>query len=134
MKGLGLLTPYELLQSQIQGVVGEFLTARTTLTKLTSHSDQAIVDEANKLLSIQSVLENELSIANKLMEKIKSGAYTMTDIAQATATMWAITDHNKSVKDLVNEAGGVPTSNIPWSTLAIIAGVGVGAYALFGRK
>lgn len=135
MTRLGFLTPVELLQSQIQSVVGEFLSSRALLTKLTRHSDPDIVDEANKKLAIQAILENELTTANKIMDNIKTGAYTLSDVAKATAIMYGISEHNKSVQKLVAEAGGVPSGfDIPWSTVAIVAGLGVGAYMMFGKR
>ena len=126
MEALGALGPYELLQSQIQGVVGEFLSARTILTNLTRHADSAIVSEAYKLLTLQSILETELSNVNKTLDNIKAGAYTYTEVAVATASAYAITDHNRKVRNLIAKAGGVPSAfDIPWSTLGLVAAGGV---------
>ncbi len=135
MRGLGLLTPTELLTSQIQSVIGEFLIAKSLLVKLVNTKGQDIVDEANKLLAYHSILQNELDKTQVILENVKKGAYTMTDIIQATATMWAMVEHNKSVKDLVAKAGGVDLGfDIPWKIIVIVGGLGIGAYMMFGRK
>lgn len=134
MEGFGALTPVEILTSQISAVIGEFLVAHSTLVKLTKNSDQKIADEASKQLAYHSILENERVKALQTVENIKTGAYTITDVLAATATMWAMVEHNKKVQDLVNKAGGIPGSDIPWGTIALIGGGIVGVIWLFGRK
>ena len=135
MNGLGLLTPTELLTSQIQSVVGEFLISKSMLVKLVNTKGPDIVAEANKLLAYHSILQNELEITLVIIENVKKGAYTMSDIITATATMWALNDHNKSVRSLVDKAGGVSLGlDIPWSTLLWVGVAGVGVYLVFGRK
>lgn len=134
MSNLGLQTPTELLTSQITSVIGEFLLAQNLLVKLTRNADPNIVKEANKLLAYHSILENERVKALQTVENVKTGAYTMSDVIQATATMWAMVEHNKDVQELVNEAGGIPSSDIPWKTIILVAGAGTAAYLMFGRK
>lgn len=135
MEGLGVLTPTEILTSQIGAVIGEFLVAHSLLIKLTRSSDQDIVDEASKLLTYHSILDNERVTALKIVENVKTGAYTITDVVQATATMWAMVEYNKKVQKLVSKAGGISSGwDIPWGTVAIIGVIGAGAYIVLGRK
>lgn len=135
MIGTDFFSPAQMIQSEAQRIVGEFLASRSKLTKLQSSSDSGIQAKAGKLLATQSVLENELQRNQEALARVQGGAYTLGDVATLSAMLYGMNSQTSAVKDLFKKAGspgGLPF-DLDFKTILIGASVLIGAVALFRR-
>ena len=139
MIGLGEVSPITLVEGKLQAEVGKFLMMKAVLVKLQSDVSFDIRKQANLLLQDQYRLEADLQTGMNIINAMKTGAYTISDIAKVGNIAYEIANHTKKVQDLQSKAAKsgataiAPGPSPMW--LYAAAGIGIfGLYYAFGRK
>ena len=137
--GLGEVSPIALVEGKLQAEVGKFLMMKAVLVKLQSDVSFDIRKDANLLLQNQYQLEKDLQTGMNIITAMKTGSYTISDIATVGNIAYEIANHTKKVQALQTKAQkgtviGAPTGP---SSMWLYAAAGIGAlglYYAFGRK
>lgn len=96
------MDPLAYIKANLQSIVGQLLKNRETLIKIQS---TPYADNANTLLSVQSILENEVDSVEKMSDKINRDDYSYTDVIWLSAKLGGMYYHNEQVKNLAKRAG-----------------------------
>ena len=113
-------SPAAVAEAKVKQYVGQFLALETPLIKLTRISNYEIRNEAFKVLEQHKVLDVNLKKNLAIIDKIKSGAYTIGDVITLGVFATDMGIHIKKAKKLQKKA----------KAAGISAGVGSG---LFGH-
>lgn len=123
------LSPLLTIESKIQSRVATFLLSREKLIKLSKSSSITVSDKAKILLVVQSNLESQLTNALGMIERLKTGAWTFSEIAGLTTFGYSLDRQIRDVEELEREsfksvsAGGIGDSWLEWVPYLIL-GVG----------
>lgn len=115
----------EYARGKIQARIAKLLASRSVLISLTTHSESNVRAEAEKLLVTQSAIENDLSKANAIFEKVRSGTYTGSDVIFLGDVALSIEQHIDNVDKLNEHAIGGKSqveSTIPWQKIGLLVG------------
>jgi hypothetical protein len=94
----------EKLTASIQSRIAKFLSLKKDLLRVASNSpDLTLRDQANSLLISQSSLESELSDTLKLLEKVETDSYSLSDILAASAFYARMEFHIKSSEAVIGQ-------------------------------
>lgn len=116
----------DFLISKIQSRVGIFLTLRERLKKIESQTlDLNIKTRAQELLTVQDVLEEEFQNVLSVIERIKSGSLSFSDIAKVGSFYYEMESQISDVENLESKFKEAPKSEsvIGTKTLLLLAGV-----------
>jgi hypothetical protein len=113
--------------SRIQARIGTFLTLKDKIVKIKDTTlDLNVKSEAEGLLQTQKELEDQLSEGLKTIDKIKAGAYSISDIINLGYLYYSIEKQIKDVSELETKWAGAPKEEGLSSTqkliLAAVAG------------
>lgn len=134
-KGFGSRT--EELEASIQARIGEFLGLRKKLLTMMDSPLVTIKDPASELYSKQLQLESELSGVLDIIQKIKTSAYTLSDIARVSTFYYLMESQIRDVNKLEVEyisAGGIAVPPVDWSKYLLVGGAFLLGYAFLSRK
>jgi len=127
------LTELDWIKSKIQSRIGEFLLLKEKLLKIKSTSlDLNIQAEAESLLSKQKSLEDDLTKAQKIIEKIELGLYSLSDIAFLGTTYYQMEKHISDVKDLEEKFIAGPKQEAKMSGFEFLILSLIGGAILYG--
>lgn len=136
MDALGALNPLEVVEGEIQGKVGEFLTLKSTINQLRSSDQLNLASQAEGLMARQIMLEAELKTQLAAIEEMKSGAWDISSVLVLGNFAYDLSNQIKAVKALRQNAldnGGMPTV-MPDVSIPVVLGVGALAAWFFLRK
>lgn len=137
MVGLGLLEPIGIIEGKIQARVAKFLSLKDALMRLARNPSLTVQSEAKELLDRQYALEKDLQTTLNTINIIKSGAYSITDIATAGGFAYEMENHINAVQKLQDKMKGAMTSSILptgiGSTPIILGALAIGALLILRR-
>ena len=139
MIGLGEVSPITLVEGKLQAEVGKFLMMKAVLVKLQSSASFDIRKQANLLLQDQYRLETDLQTGMNIINGMKTGSYTISDIAKVGNIAYEIANHTKRVQDLQSQSdkSGITAISQGASKNWLYAAAAIGAFGIyyaFGRK
>ncbi len=124
----------QVIEAKVQSRVADFLKCKEILINLSQSSNVEIRTEATGLLAQQKKLEDELSNVLKIIERVKSDIYSISDIIQAGSFAALMEKHIRNVEDLQKKAqslgaepikaGLIDSSKLVW----ILLGFGILAW------
>ena len=105
MLSQGGLNPVDVIAAKIQSRIAIFLTLKETLIGLINQGSVSVSSNATELYTVQGVLESRLNKALADIDKFKSGAWTLSDVATLTMFYTDMEKHIKNVHNLEKESG-----------------------------
>lgn len=142
MVAQGFLSPIEMARARLQEQIGNFLSGRAKLMRLTSNLSLQISGQARGLYAVQEQLEMQLQ--NEMYPKIQAisaGTWDMSDVIKLTGFTSLLLSQINNVRKLEMQAGGVTPSvfdDINMTTVAIggiiVLGLGIMSGVLFGGR
>lgn len=142
MVGQGWLSPIDTARARLQEQIGNFLSGRAKLMRLSENPSLQISGQARGLYAVQQQLETQLQ--NEMMpkiQKVSAGTWDMSDVIKLTGFTTLLMGQIRNVQRLEQQAGGVAPSmfdSIDMSTIAIggiiLVGVGIMSGVFFGRR
>jgi len=132
------LTNIDWIKSKIQSRIGTFLLLKEKLLKIKSTSlDLNVQAKAEALLERQKSLEEDLSKAQKIIEQINLGVYSLSDIVFLGTTYYEMEKQISDVEDLEQEYISGPKQEVKMTgfEFLILSLIGGGIiYGLFAGK
>ena len=122
------------IEAKVQDRVGAFLGLKSRIGRMQSSQSLTLRDKATELMKRQVLLEEELKGALARIENVKKGAYTISDMTAVGAFATAMERQIKDVEALEAGSGMTRGIPIPWLPLLVLAGLGIGAKLMGGRR
>jgi len=129
-------SPIEDAEAKVQQYVGEFLSNKLILLKLSKAADVETSRKAQALLKKQVELEPRLEAALKVIEGAKKGVWTMSSIGQTLIFANEMVAQNKAVRTFAIGKQVPMTAGVfsnPWILFGVLSGIGL-VYQLSTRK
>lgn len=134
MQALGALNPVDVIAAKIQSRIATFLTIKERLIGLINQGSISVSSKATELYTVQRVLESQLNQALNKIEVMKSGSWTLSDVASLGVFYSEMEKQIKNVQKLEEESGititlGIDPSPqdaaklIPWLVVGGVAAI-----------
>lgn len=136
MQSLGELSLIDMAVARAQSRVADFLKQKEILIKLTNNPSITVSQRATELLSMQHNLEGQLGSIFQLIEKVKGGQWSFSDlfnIGNFADSMEKQIENSRALQKQVGTTGiyeGIPSS---WATYAMILGGLIFGYTIIKR-
>lgn len=123
------LNPILAVESKIQSRVAIFLMGKEKLAKLIGSPSAPVSDKAKALMAVQDSLQNQLPSMLASVERLKTGAWTFSEVASLTAYAYSLDKQIRDTEDLGKEAatGAAPglfsgewTEWVPYAFLGVL--------------
>jgi hypothetical protein len=124
------------LEASIQSQIGDLLTSRQELNTIAASSILDLASQATTLLITQTDLENRLPGIMDIVNKVKTDAYTMSDISTAGTFYADMLAHLSNVDTLEQsylDKGGTINTSANMNSLLLI-GIAFGFFYFYKNK